>query len=138
MHPIVLYDGVCVLCNRLVQFILRRDQAGAFRFATLQSPAAAQMLACHGENPGGLETVYVVLNHGESKESLLPRSDAVLFIFRQLGGIWQAGAIVLRLIPRPLRDGFYRLIARYRHRVFGRYDACPLPSEDTRDRFIDL
>jgi len=136
--PILLYDGVCGLCNRLVQFILRRDPEGVFRFASLQSALAAGILARHGADARDLDTVYVVVNAGQADEHLLPRSDAVLFILQQLGGIWRPAAFVIRLVPRPLHDWGYRIVARNRYRVFGRYDACPLPSQDTRSRFLDL
>lgn len=137
-HPILLYDGVCGLCNRLVQFILRRDPTAIFRFAALQSPFAARILTRHGANPADLDTVYVVINCDETGESLFPRSDAVLFVLKQLGGFWRLAAIVLQPVPRPLRDWGYRIVARTRYRIFGRYETCPLPSEDTRARFLDL
>ena len=141
MHPILLYDGVCGLCNRLVQFVLRMDRKRVFRFASLQSALAAGILARHGVNPGNLDAAYVVLNRGgedQSDESLLARSDAAIFILRQLGGIWRITAAVLHLIPRPLRDWIYGLIARSRYRIWGRYETCPLPTEETRSRFVDL
>jgi predicted DCC family thiol-disulfide oxidoreductase YuxK len=69
LHPIILYDGVCGLCNRLNQFVLRRDREGTFRFAWLQSPLAARILAQHGANPQDLDTVYVVLNHDLTKQA---------------------------------------------------------------------
>ena len=137
MSPILLYDGVCGLCNRFVQFILRRDPTAIFRFAALQSPLAAEILARHGANPTDLDTVYVVLNHSQPDESLLAQSDAGLFVLQQLGGIWRAAALILRFIPRPLRNWAYDLVARDRYRIFGRYDTCPLPSEATRARFLD-
>ena len=89
LHPIILYDGVCGLCNRLNQFVLRRDREGIFRFASLQSPLAARILARHGSNPQDLDTVYVVLNHDLTKqaqwdERLLPRSEAVIFVLKRL------------------------------------------------------
>jgi predicted DCC family thiol-disulfide oxidoreductase YuxK len=141
-HPILLYDGVCGLCNRSVQFILRHDRKARFRFAALQSTFAAPILRRHGANPAELETVYVVVNHEPTKqdqpeEALLARSDAVLFVLRQLGGVWQALAVLLRLLPRPLRDRGYGVVAHYRYRIFGRYDSCPMPSAETRARFLD-
>ena len=151
IHPLVLYDGVCGLCNRLVQFILRRDPGGTFRFASLQSPLAERILARRGVNPTNLDTVYVVVNSDEPDEQLLPRSDAVVFILRRLGeaavpaqatptpgsSFWRATGLLLQLVPRKVRDWAYRVVARSRYRIFGRYDACPLPSEDTRWRFLD-
>ena len=137
-HPILLYDGVCGLCNRFVQFVLQRDRRAIFRFASLQSDFAALLLACHGAD-SNLETVYVFLNESPpgQPECLLHRSDAVIFVLTQLGGVWPAAASLLRLIPQPIRDWGYGLIARHRYRVFGRYDACLLPSPDTRSRFLD-
>jgi len=137
-HPILLYDCVCGLCNRLVQFILHRDRAAIFRFASLQSALAAGILARRGADARDLDTVYVVVNAGQADEQLFPRSDAAIFVLQQLGGIWRVAAFILRLVPRSLRDWEYRLVARLRYRIFGRYDACLLPSEDTRNRFLDL
>jgi len=136
--PILLYDGICRLCNRLVQFILRRDTKGTFRFASLQSRLAAEILSRHDANMDSIETVCIVLNHDESTESLLLRSDAVRFVLRQLGGIWWAGAFVIALVPPGLRDRAYNMIAHNRYRIFGRYDSCPLPNEADRARFLGL
>lgn len=135
--PILLYDGVCGLCNRFVQFVLRRDSKALFRFAALQSPLAAGILARHGANPTDLDTVYVVLDHNQPEGSLLARSDAVAFVLQQLGGIWRPAALILRLIPRALRNWSYNLVARHRYRIFGRFNSCPLPTEATRNRFLD-
>lgn len=142
-HPIVFYDGICGLCNRTVQFVLKRDRDGTFRFASLQSPLAGRILARHGRNAADLDTVYVVLNCDpanleEGGEDLLERSSAVLYMLRRLGGVWGAAASVLRLIPRPVRDWGYGIVARIRYRVFGKYDACPVPSAETRARFLDI
>ena len=137
-HPILLYDGVCALCNRLVQFVLKRDHAAQLRFASLQSDFAVRILARHRVN-SQLETVSVVLPDSplRQSDSLLQRSQAVIFVLSQLGGIWPAAAFLLRLIPGPIRDWGYSLIARHRYRIFGRYEACPLPSPETRARFLD-
>jgi predicted DCC family thiol-disulfide oxidoreductase YuxK len=142
LHPIILYDGVCGLCNRLNQFVLRRDREGIFRFAWLQSPLAARILAQHGANPQDLDTVYVVLNHDLTKEAqpdelLLPRSDSVIFVLKRLGGIWKVLGLFVQLLPRRLRDWGYRIVARNRYRVFGRLETCMLPSARDRSKFID-
>jgi len=137
-HPILLYDGVCGLCNRLVQFILRRDRNAVFQFASLQSPFAARIVARHGVNLAELDTVYVVVNHEQADESLLARSDAVRYVLGQLGGFWHFAAGLLACLPRTLCDWGYRIIARNRYRIFGRYEVCPLPSEAVRNRFLDL
>jgi predicted DCC family thiol-disulfide oxidoreductase YuxK len=142
LHPIILYDGVCGLCNRLNHFVLRRDREGIFRFAWLQSPLAARILAHHGANPQDLDTVYVVLNHDLTKEAqpdelLLPHSDAVIFVLKRLGGIWKVLGLFVQLLPRRLRDWGYRIVARNRYRVFGRFETCMLPSARDRGKFVD-
>jgi predicted DCC family thiol-disulfide oxidoreductase YuxK len=136
-HPILLYDGVCGLCNRLVKFILRRDRKAVFRYASLQSALAATILARHGANPSDLDTVYVVVNHELANEYLLSRSDAVLFVLKQLPGLWSAAAFLLQLVPRFLRDAVYNVVARHRYRVFGRSEVCALPRDQDRARFLD-
>ena len=136
-HPILLYDGVCGLCNRLVQFILGRDRAAIFRFASLQSPLAASILSRHGVNPTNLDTVYIVIDPNEPTESLRACSDAVLFVLKELRGIWRPLAALLRLIPVPLRDSLYNRIASKRYKLFGRFDSCPIPTPETRNRFLD-
>jgi predicted DCC family thiol-disulfide oxidoreductase YuxK len=136
-HPILLYDGVCGLCNRLVQFILRRDRNVVFRFASLQSVFAAAILARHGANPSILDTVYVVVDRELPSEYLLSRSDAVIFVLKQLPGAWQTLAFVMRLVPEFLRDAVYNLVARNRYRLFGRSEVCALPSDQDRSRFLD-
>ena len=137
-HPIILYDGVCGLCNRLNQFVLRRDPEGEFRFASLQSPFAGRILARHGTNPQDLDTVYVVANYELPEEHLLARSDAIAFVLTQLGGIWKFLGLFLQLLPRFLRDRAYGVVARNRYRVFGRFETCMVPSPENRDRFLDV
>jgi predicted DCC family thiol-disulfide oxidoreductase YuxK len=138
MLPILLYDGVCSLCNRLVQFILKRDPQDSFRFASLQSAFAARILNRHGGNPRDLDTVYVVLNYELPDEHLLARSDAVLFALKQLGGGWRFLGLTLRIFPRIIRDRAYHLVARYRYQIFGRSETCILPNPETRSRFLDM
>ena len=140
-NPFLLYDGVCGLCNRGVQFVLRHDAKESFRFASLQSGLAQRVLARHGVEAGDLDTVYVVVNFdqdGEGNESLLARSDAAVFVLRELGGMWRVGAVVLGWLPRPVRAWGYGTIARNRYRIFGRHDTCPVPGERVRARFLDL
>jgi predicted DCC family thiol-disulfide oxidoreductase YuxK len=154
-NPIILYDGVCGLCNRFIQFVLHRDndddgKQAVFRFASLQSPLAATILKRHSVNSQKPETVYVVLNavvlnasqsgqsSGQPEERLLPRSDAVIFVLKQLGGIWRIAGQILKMIPRPLRDWGYSIIASNRYRIFGRFDTCPIPAPKHRQRFIDF
>ena len=136
--PVLLYDGVCGLCNRLNQFVLRHDEERIFRFASLQSPLAERILNRHSANPRDLDTVYVVVSYNQPSESLLPRSDAVIFVLKQLAGIWRSAGILLSWLPLWFRDWAYRLVARNRYRIFGRHETCPLPSPEHRGRFLDV
>jgi predicted DCC family thiol-disulfide oxidoreductase YuxK len=135
-NPIVLYDGVCGLCNRLVQFVLKRDKRDYFRFASLQSDFANELLTRYGLDPHDLDTVYLVRNYSQADEKLLARSDAILFLLKQLGGIWRLSAMG-KVLPRIMRDGIYKLVARNRYRVFGKYEACMLPEAKHRAKFLD-
>jgi predicted DCC family thiol-disulfide oxidoreductase YuxK len=137
-HPILLYDGLCGLCNRLNQFVLRHDPDGLFRFASLQSPFAERVLARNGANARDLDTVYVVANYNLPDESLHPRSDAVVFVLTSLGGIWRPAGILVGWLPRWFRDWAYRLVARNRYRVFGRFETCTLPGPENHNRFLDV
>lgn len=134
---LLFYDGVCGLCDRLVQFLLKRDRTGRIRFATLQGELARTTLAPRGIDPSDLDTVYVVANWQTPDERLLARSRAVLHALAQLGPGWRAFATVARVVPPPLADAMYRLVARSRYRLFGRYDTCPLPRPEWRARFLD-
>jgi predicted DCC family thiol-disulfide oxidoreductase YuxK len=136
-HPILLYDGVCGLCNRLVQFILRRDREGMFRFAWLQGATAGRILERHGISSGELDTVYLVVNYELPEERLLARSDAVMFVLKELGGRWRVAELFLRLVPEFLRNAGYNFVARRRYRIFGRSERCRVPRDQDRSRFLD-
>jgi predicted DCC family thiol-disulfide oxidoreductase YuxK len=136
-NPIVLYDGVCGLCNRLNQFLLRRDRHDRFRFASLQSRFAADLLKRHGADAHDLDTVYVVIDYGQPGERLLARSDAILHVLSQLDGIWKL-ARMGRALPKVLRDAVYKVVARNRYRVFGKHESCLLPEPQHRAKFLDV
>ena len=129
-HPILLFDGVCNLCNASVQFVLKRDTAGQFRFASLQSAAGQELLGQFEQAPADLSTV-VLIEDGR----LYTKSDAALRAARRLPGLWALlyGFIVL---PRPLRNMVYDWIARNRYRWFGKEEQCMLPRAEWRERFI--
>lgn len=128
---IILYDGVCGFCNETVQFILTKDLKQSFYFAALQSPAAENLLTRHPEIPHDLDTLILL----EGERAYI-RSDAALRIASRLSGVWSMLRF-LKIIPRPIRDFFYRAFARRRYRWFGLLDACPLPSAETRSRFLN-
>jgi predicted DCC family thiol-disulfide oxidoreductase YuxK len=136
-NPIILYDGICGLCNRLVQFLLNRDSHDRFRFASLQSEFAADILRRHNASPDDLDTMYVVLNYDFPGERITSRSDAAVVAFRELGRGWAAVGALLQTLPFWLRNWGYNLVARNRYRIFGKYDSCPIPSEKDRHKFLD-
>jgi len=135
--PVILYDGVCGLCHRFVRFVLRRDSAGRFRFASLQSVFAGEILARHAKDPRELDTVCVVVELGEPSERLLIKSRAVLFVLGELDGGWRGVARALGMLPPSVLDAGYDVVTKLRYRLFGRYDSCPLPQPGERERFVD-
>jgi len=134
-NPIILYDGLCGLCNRLNQFTLRRDKRGVFRFAALQSEFARALLKPHGANPEDLDTFYVVLGKETPQEHLLARSQAAFYVLGRIGGSWKL-LTIFSLLPTFILDFLYRVIARNRYAMFGRHDHCVLPDPNWKDRFI--
>lgn len=134
-NPIILYDGVCGLCNRLNQFLLKRDKDDRFRFASLQSDFASELLKGHGLDANDLDTVYVVVDYGKPGERVLARSDAVLYALQQLGGPWSVARLAT-VLPRALRNAAYNIVARNRYRVFGKYEVCPIPEERFKHKFL--
>lgn len=127
---IVLYDGACGLCHRTVAFLVARDRGRRLWFAPLQGETAARLRALHTEIPGDLDTVVLV-----DEGRVHVRSQAFLHGARYLGPPWR-WASWLRWLPGPALDPIYRLVARVRYRVWGRYDACRVPAADARGRFL--
>ena len=116
-HHIILYDGVCGLCDRLTRLVIRHDRRRQFRFASLQGVFAARVLSRYGRDPRDLDTLF--------------------FIAGELGGVWRL-LRALGWLPTSLLEYGYRLVARHRYRVFGRYNACPVPEPSDRDRYIEV
>jgi predicted DCC family thiol-disulfide oxidoreductase YuxK len=134
---IVLYDGVCGLCNRAVQFLLKRDRLDRLQFASLQSDLAGKVLSRHGMDHKYLDTVYAVLNYGEPNETLLAKGDAFLFFAGVIGGIWSVARVV-KIVPRPVRNWLYDFVARHRYQVFGKSESCMLPDPKQRHKFLEV
>lgn len=134
----MLYDGDCGLCSAAVQQVLRADHTALFRFAPLQGSLAAQVLPRHGRSPSDLDTFCVLLDADTSKEKLLVRSRAALFVARRLGG-WRAVlAALASILPTALLDWGYDLVARNRHRLVKRNEeACWMPKPEYAGRFLD-
>jgi predicted DCC family thiol-disulfide oxidoreductase YuxK len=128
---VVFFDGVCNLCNGLVQFIIRRDPSGKLKFASLQSDYARKELVRAGYNPDNLYSIIV-----KKGDQLFERSDAVMEIARHLSGPWPA-LRVFRILPRFICDFFYNLIANNRYRMFGRRDECMIPTPELKQRFVE-
>ncbi|HEY9141173.1 MAG TPA: DCC1-like thiol-disulfide oxidoreductase family protein [Bryobacteraceae bacterium] len=129
---IVFYDGHCGLCHRAVKFVLTHDRSGtAFRFSPLQGETFQARVPV--DRRGGVPDSMAVETHDGA---LLMRSDACVHVLRRLGGGWRIIAALVAVIPRPLRDGLYALLARIRNRVFGRRDdLCPSVPPELRGRF---
>ena len=130
-HPVILFDGVCNLCNAWVQFVIRRDPSGRFRFAPLDSPAARQMLAAAEQPREPLPDSVILVEDGR----LNTRSGAILRILRGLRFPWPL-AYAFIIIPRPVRDRVYSIIARHRYRWFGKRDSCMMPTPELQQRFL--
>lgn len=131
----ILFDGVCNLCHGFVQFIIRHDPQGKFRFAALQSELGQALLAAHGQpTPAALASPEsVILLEGGR---LYSHSAAVLRIARQLGLPWRLAAAAGGLLPPRWRDALYRFVARHRYRWFGRQQSCWVPTPELRARFL--
>jgi predicted DCC family thiol-disulfide oxidoreductase YuxK len=130
-HPIILFDGVCNLCNHAVQWILGKDTKEIFRFAALQSHIGQDFLKKHGLDPLKLNSVVLI-----TKKKAYTHSDAALEIASLLGGFWQILSI-FKIIPRFIRDAVYNFIAKNRYRWFGKQESCWLPTKELKKRFID-
>lgn len=132
--PVLLYDGVCGVCNRSVRTILRFDPTGPLRFAALGSVFAKAIIDRHPEI-GNVDSVVFVDDPGRPSERVAVRSAAVLRVADYLGGPWRL-LNAARIIPTPLRDRLYDSFAAIRYRAFGKYDSCPLPAPEVRARFL--
>ena len=131
VHPVLLFDGVCNLCNGAVTFIIRRDPNARFRFAALQSAAATSLLKSSGVEAGGMPDSMVLVEDGR----VYTRSSAALRIAKHLRFPWPLLRIFW-IIPRPLRNWMYDFVARRRYRWFGKRDACMLPTPELQARFL--
>ncbi len=129
MNPVVLFDGVCNFCNGAVNFIIRHDGEKKFKFAPLQSEIGQQMQAKYGIGED-VDSIILVEN-----ERAYTHSTAGLRVAKGLGGVWSLGYVFM-IVPAFVRDFFYRLFAKYRYRLFGRQEACMLPTPDVRERFL--
>ena len=127
---VIVFDGVCALCNGWVDFLLARDRRQRYRFAAMQSPAGRRLLASHGLDPDDPASFLLLDGQGAHTDT-----DAIMRVLSGLGGIWRVAAVG-RLLPRAIRDRLYRLVARNRYRLLGRREACRLPEAAQRHRSL--
>ena len=129
--PIILFDGVCNLCNGAVQFAIERDPTAIFRFASLQSDFGQSILAQNVVNTEGGGTI-ILLENGK----VYNRSTAALRVARQLSG-WIKFLYVFIFVPKFIRDFVYKIVARNRYRWFGKQESCWMPTKELKARFLD-
>lgn len=130
-YPILFFDGVCNLCNDSVKFVIRHDKNDFFRFASLQSHTAKELLPEHLTKENDLQSIVLLKNR-----ELHEKSTAALLVAKKLSGLWPI-LYVFIIIPKPIRDKIYDFIARNRYRWFGKKDQCMIPSPEMKLRFID-
>ena len=133
---LILYDGVCGLCSRLLQFLLKHDHRAVFRFASLQSETGRAIVERCGGDPDELTSFYVLANYRTDHARLFGRSSAALFVVGELGWPWKV-AILMRVLPTAILDYAYDVVARSRYRVFGRHEQCLTPRPEFRSRFVE-
>lgn len=133
-HDVVLFDGICNLCNGSVRFILKRDRAARFRFASFQSDSGQRLLREIGMSPDYRES-FLLLEPNEGCWRVRQKTDAALSVASRLSQPWPLCAI-FRLVPPALRDLVYDWVGRNRYRWFGQRQDCPLPEPEWAGRFL--
>ena len=128
---VIVFDGVCMLCSRWVDFVLRRDPHGRYKFAAMQTASGRALLFEHGIDPDDPLSFLLL----EDKKGYTD-TDAIVRILRGFGQGWKFIALLVSIVPRFVRDPLYRWIARNRYRMFGRRAACRVPTADIADRFL--
>lgn len=131
-NKIILFDGVCNLCNNTVQFLIKRDREDIFRFASLQSTIGKKLLEERGIDSSQIDTIVLI----EPGVAYYTKSTAALKIARSLGGIWGM-ARLLEWIPERIRNRVYDYVANNRYQWYGKQDACMVPTPDLRAKFLD-
>nr|WP_310174884.1 thiol-disulfide oxidoreductase DCC family protein [Neobacillus niacini] len=130
MERIILFDGVCNLCNHSVQFIIKRDTSGIFKFASIQGGTGKRIVTKYGLAPD-LDSFILI-----EKEKVYIKSTAALRVCSGLKGGWKLFAILM-IVPTFIRDYIYDIIAKNRYKWFGKKNSCMLPSPELRERFLD-
>lgn len=130
-ESVILFDGVCNLCSGAVQFVIKRDPAATFKFASLQSDYGQQQLERFGLDKSSFHSIILIRG-----DQFFERSDAALEITRGLRRGWPL-LYGFKIVPRFIRDGIYNLIGRNRYKLFGKKDACWIPTPELKSRFKD-
>lgn len=130
-QPLIVFDGVCVLCSGFARTVVRLDTEKRFRFATAQSPLGAALYRRHGLRSDGYETNLVLIDG-----AAFTRMDSLVAVYGALGWPWRAARVV-NLLPRHLRDWLYDRIAKNRYALFGRKESCEIPSRALRERILE-
>lgn len=129
-HSIILFDGVCNLCNGAVNFVIKRDPVNVFKFAPLQEKQGALLLKTHAIDIQKLESIVLIEN-----EKVYIKSSAALRITKKLSGLWPL-FFVLLIIPSFIRDGIYDIIAKNRYKWFGKKEQCMIPTPGLIEKFL--
>jgi len=129
--PILLFDGVCNLCNSTIQFVLKRDKKHYFKFASLQSNYG-QLFLKKNKLPTSIYDTFILIEGN----SYTIKSSAILKVFKQLSGLWPILYIFI-IIPKIIRDALYNIIAKNRYHIFGKKDSCMIPDKEIISRFMD-
>ncbi len=128
---VILFDGVCNMCNSFVQFVIKRDKKSIFKFASLQSVYGQGLQAHFKLTEQGMDTVLLY-----DGMQVLTRTDASLTILSSLGGAWKM-MVVFKIVPRFIRNFIYNILAKNRYKLFGKQENCLIPSPEIRERFLD-
>ncbi len=128
--PILLFDGVCNLCNSTVLFTLKRDSKAKFKFAALQSEPGQALLKKFNLPLDQFDSFVLITG-----DKYYLKSTAGLHVLKELGGVWKLFYILI-IFPRPLRDFVYDIIAKWRYKIFGKRDVCMIPSPEIEQRFL--
>ena len=131
MAHIVFFDGVCNLCNNSIDFIIKRDHRRKFRYASLQSSFARDLLDDKGVDTSSMRTIVLLKNH-----RVFYKSDAALEIARDLRAPWPM-LYIFKLVPRFIRDSLYNLVSKNRYKWFGKRDTCRVPTDEEKDLFLE-
>ena len=130
-QDIILFDGVCNLCNHAVNFIIDRDPAKRFLFSSLQSSEGQRLLHKHGLPAHQMDSLVLIRD-----DKIFLKSSGALEIARYLSGFWPV-FYIFKLIPYPIRDIIYNLVARYRYQLFGKRNTCRYPTTELKTRFLN-